>query len=153
MSYDEISPLFKVEYNKVQTLLNKKGSEIDAERIEAPRKRTREDKVEKDQSDKKQKGDENAKTVEEEDDTEEIKRCLEIMPDDEDLLVDAIPLAERSSTVVNYGVYKEGKKKFYQVFREDERFGETEPKEDMDIFLLHTFKYMFNHHMEDNVWK
>ncbi|GJV85588.1 putative ribonuclease H-like domain-containing protein [Tanacetum coccineum] len=182
MSYDEIRPLFKVEYNKVQNLLNKKGLEIDAERIEALRNRTREDKVEKDQSDKKQKGDENAKTVEEEDDTEEMKRCLEIMPDDEDLLVDAIPQAERSPTVVDYRVYKEGKKKFYQVFREDgnyqmfftfkqflmnfnredleclckivkERFGEIEPKEDIDIFLLHTFKYMFNHHVEDNVWK
>ncbi|GJX10277.1 hypothetical protein Tco_0200136 [Tanacetum coccineum] len=118
MSYDEIRPLFKVEYNKVQTFLNKKGSEINAERIKAPRKRTREDKVEKDQSDKKQKGNENAKTFEEEDDTKEIKRCLEIVPDDGDLLVDAIPLAERSPTVVDYRVYKKGKKKFYQVFRE-----------------------------------
>ncbi|GJV85589.1 hypothetical protein Tco_1525487 [Tanacetum coccineum] len=75
MSYDEIRPLFKVEYNKVQNLLNKKGLEIDAERIEALRNRTREDKVEKDQSDKKQKGDENAKTVEEGDDNcEEMKK-------------------------------------------------------------------------------
>ncbi|GJV85587.1 hypothetical protein Tco_1525485 [Tanacetum coccineum] len=119
ISYDEIRPLFEVEYNKVQTSLNKKGSEINAERIKAPRKRTREDKVEKDQSDKKQKGDENAKTVEEEDDTKEIKRCLEIVPDDGDLLVEVIPLAKRSLTVVDYMVYKKGKKKFYQVFRED----------------------------------
>nr|GEX85492.1 reverse transcriptase domain, reverse transcriptase zinc-binding domain protein [Tanacetum cinerariifolium] len=57
MSYEEIRPLFKKEYNKVQTLF-KEGPEMDAERIKAPRKRTRKEKVKKDQTAKKQKGDE-----------------------------------------------------------------------------------------------
>nr|GEW04496.1 hypothetical protein [Tanacetum cinerariifolium] len=57
MSYDEIRPLFEEEYNKVHTLF-KEGPEMDAERIKALRKRTRKEKVEKDQNVKKQKGDE-----------------------------------------------------------------------------------------------
>nr|GEW21754.1 retrovirus-related Pol polyprotein from transposon TNT 1-94 [Tanacetum cinerariifolium] len=43
MSYEEIRPLFEEEYNKVQTLF-KEGPEMDAERIKAPRKRTRKEK-------------------------------------------------------------------------------------------------------------
>nr|GEW83220.1 hypothetical protein [Tanacetum cinerariifolium] len=57
MSYEDIRPLFEEEYNKVQTLF-KEGPKMDVERIKAPRKRTRKKKVEKDQTAKKQKGDE-----------------------------------------------------------------------------------------------
>nr|GFD04717.1 hypothetical protein [Tanacetum cinerariifolium] len=52
MSHEEIRPLFEEEYNKVQTLF-KEGPEMDAERIIAQRKRTRKEKVEKDQTVKK----------------------------------------------------------------------------------------------------
>nr|GEX09537.1 ribonuclease H-like domain-containing protein [Tanacetum cinerariifolium] len=54
MSYEEIRPLFEEEYNKVQTFF-KEGPEMNAERIKAPRKRTRKENVEKDQTAKKQK--------------------------------------------------------------------------------------------------
>nr|GEX46710.1 hypothetical protein [Tanacetum cinerariifolium] len=78
MSYEEIRPLFEEEYNKVQTLFNE-GPKMDVERIKAPRKRIGKEKVEKDQTLKKQKGDEleqdNAKKqkVEEQKETEELK--------------------------------------------------------------------------------
>nr|GEW43896.1 hypothetical protein [Tanacetum cinerariifolium] len=57
ISYEEIRPLFEKEYKKVQTLF-KEGLEMDTERIKAPRKITRKENVEKDQTAKKQKGDE-----------------------------------------------------------------------------------------------
>nr|GEZ49779.1 hypothetical protein [Tanacetum cinerariifolium] len=57
MSYEEIRPLFKENYNKVQTLF-KEGLKMDEERIKAPRKRTRKEKIEKDQTAKKQNGNE-----------------------------------------------------------------------------------------------
>nr|GEZ30979.1 hypothetical protein [Tanacetum cinerariifolium] len=34
-----------------------------------------------------------------------------------------------------------------------DRFVKTKPVDDMDSFLLHTLKTMFEHHVEDNVWK
>nr|GFB25831.1 hypothetical protein [Tanacetum cinerariifolium] len=89
ISYEEIRPLFEEEYNKVQTLF-KEGPEMDAERIKALRKRIRKENVEKDQTTKKQKGDElekqNAKKqkLEEQQEAEELKRNLEIVLDDED---------------------------------------------------------------------
>nr|GEU65332.1 hypothetical protein [Tanacetum cinerariifolium] len=58
--------------------------------IKAPRKRTRKDEVEKDQTAKKQKGDELEKEnadkqkLEEQQEAEELKRNLEILPNDED---------------------------------------------------------------------
>nr|GEZ78056.1 hypothetical protein [Tanacetum cinerariifolium] len=89
MSYEEIRPLFEEEYNKVQTLF-KEGPEMDAERIKDPRKRTRKENVEKDQTTKKQKGDElekkNAKKqkLKEQQEAEKLKKNLKIVPDDED---------------------------------------------------------------------
>nr|GEY25090.1 uncharacterized mitochondrial protein AtMg00810-like [Tanacetum cinerariifolium] len=49
ISYEQIRPIFEMEYNKVQAYLNK-SPEMDAERIKAPRK----EKMEKDQPTKKQ---------------------------------------------------------------------------------------------------
>nr|GEU40420.1 hypothetical protein [Tanacetum cinerariifolium] len=89
ISYEEIRPLFEEEYNKVQTLF-KEGLEMDAKRIKALRKRTRKEKVEKDQTAKKKKGNEleqdNAEKqkLEEQEEAEELKKNLEIVPNDKD---------------------------------------------------------------------
>nr|GEV47868.1 hypothetical protein [Tanacetum cinerariifolium] len=132
--------------------------EIDAERIKAPRKRTRKEKVEKDQTAKKQK-----------------------VPDDEDdVFVNVAPLSSKSPTIVDYKIYKEEKKEHFQIIRvngnhqmylsfsimlknfdrEDlkvlwkivkESFKESQPKEVLDVFLWHTLKVMFEHSIEDSV--
>nr|GEX78767.1 reverse transcriptase [Tanacetum cinerariifolium] len=76
-----------INWNEV---VEQEGPEIDAERIIAPRKRTRKEKVEKDQTAKKQKGDEleldNAEKqkVEEQQEPKELKSNLEIVPNDKD---------------------------------------------------------------------
>nr|GEW72856.1 hypothetical protein [Tanacetum cinerariifolium] len=188
MSYDEIRPLFKEEYNKVQTLF-KEGLEIDAKRIKAPRKRTRKKKAEKYQTAKKQKGDEleqdNAEkqNLEEQEEAKELKKNLEIVPNDEDdVFVNVTPLSSKPPTIMDYKIYKEGKKEHFQIIRangnhqmyltfstmlknfdrEDlevlwkivkDRFKESQPKEVLDVFLWHTLKVMFEHTIEDNVWK
>nr|GEW42289.1 hypothetical protein [Tanacetum cinerariifolium] len=107
MSYEEIKPLFEEEYYKVQTLF-KEDPEIDAERIKAPRKRTIKEKVEKDQTAKKQMGDElkhdNAKKqkLEEQQEAEELKNNLKIVPDDkDDVFVNVTPLSSKPSIIVD----------------------------------------------------
>nr|GEW11118.1 hypothetical protein [Tanacetum cinerariifolium] len=121
--------------------------------------------------------------AEEDKESEELKKCLEIIPDDgDDVTIDATPLSYKSPTIVDYKIYKEGKKNYFQIFRvegnsqmyltfskllknfdkEDlevlwrlvkNRFVKTKPVDDMDNFLLHNLKTMFEHHVEDNVWK
>nr|GEV03807.1 putative ribonuclease H-like domain-containing protein [Tanacetum cinerariifolium] len=49
--------------------------------------------------------------LEKEDDTAELKRCLEIVPeDDDDVTIKATPISSKSHTIVDYRIYKEGKK-------------------------------------------
>nr|GEW64463.1 hypothetical protein [Tanacetum cinerariifolium] len=49
--------------------------------------------------------------LEKEDDIAELKRCLEIvLEDDDDVTIEATPLSSKSPTIVDYKIYKEGKK-------------------------------------------
>nr|GEW28958.1 hypothetical protein [Tanacetum cinerariifolium] len=111
--------VFEEEYNKVQTGF-KEGPDINTERIKAPRKRTRKKKVVKDQAAKKQKGDEleqdNTKKqkLEGQQEAEELKKNLEIVPDDEDdVFVNVTPLSSKPFTIVDYKIYKEGKNELF----------------------------------------
>ncbi|GKC53629.1 hypothetical protein Tco_1076374, partial [Tanacetum coccineum] len=118
--------------------------------------------------------------VEEDKEFEELKQCLEIVPDDEDdVTIDATPLSIKSPTIVDYKIYKEGKKSYFQIIRADGKtqmyltfgkmlknfdrehlevlwsivkaiFKKTEPVNYMDTLLLHNLKTMFEHHVEDN---
>ncbi|GJS44395.1 hypothetical protein Tco_0569438 [Tanacetum coccineum] len=110
-------------------------------------KRTREELEQ--ESSKKQK-------VEEDKESEELNQCLEIVSDDEDdVTIDATPLSIKSPTIIDYKIYQERKKRYFQIIRADvkARFKKTEPVNYMDNLLLHHLKTMFEHHVEDNVWK
>nr|GEU48694.1 putative ribonuclease H-like domain-containing protein [Tanacetum cinerariifolium] len=121
--------------------------------------------------------------IKDENESTELKRCLEIVLDDvDDVTIDATPLSSKSPTIVDYKIYKEGRKNFFQIIRADgnsqmyltfnkmlknfdredlevlwrlvkDIFVKTKPVDDMDSFLLHTLKTMFKHHVEDNVWR
>nr|GEV72086.1 hypothetical protein [Tanacetum cinerariifolium] len=93
---------------------------MDVERIRAPRKRTRKEKVEKDQTAKKQKGDELKKDnaekqkLKEQQEAEELKRNLEIVPyDEDDVFMNVAPLFSKPPTIMDYKIYKEGKKEHF----------------------------------------
>ncbi|GJW20911.1 putative ribonuclease H-like domain-containing protein [Tanacetum coccineum] len=111
--------------------------------------------------------------LEEDKESEELKQCLEIIPDDgDDVTIDATPLSTKSPTIVDYKIYKEGKKSYFQIIRADgktqmyltfgkmlknfdredlevlwsivkARFKKTEPVNYMDNFLLLNLKTMF----------
>nr|GEX88179.1 hypothetical protein [Tanacetum cinerariifolium] len=51
--------------------------------------------------------------IEEENESAKLKRCLEIIPNnDEDVTIKATPLSSKSPTIVDYKIYKEGMKSF-----------------------------------------
>nr|GEV32302.1 hypothetical protein [Tanacetum cinerariifolium] len=148
MSYEEIRPLFEEEYKTVQTLF-KEGPEMDAERIKNSRKRTRKEKVKKDQPTKKQKHDKleqdnvEKQKLEEQPKAKELKKNLEIVLDDEDdVFVNVTPLSAKPPTIMDYNIYKEGKKEHFQIIRVNDRFKKSQPKEVLDIFLWHTLKQL-----------
>nr|GEV54973.1 uncharacterized mitochondrial protein AtMg00810-like [Tanacetum cinerariifolium] len=118
--------------------------------------------------------------VEDDKEQEKLKRCLEIILNDgDDVTHDATPLSIKTS-IIDYKIYKEGKKSYFQIFKADgnsqmyytfskmlknfdkedikvlwrlvkDRFIKSKPVDDMDSFLLHTLKTMFEHHVEDIV--
>ncbi|GJQ96903.1 hypothetical protein Tco_0008042 [Tanacetum coccineum] len=120
--------------------------------------------------------------VDEGKETSELKSLMEVIPDEEEVTVDAIPLTTKPLTIVDWKIHKEGKKSYYQIIRvngsskmylvfshmlksfdrEDletlyklvkAKYGSTRPVEDLDLVLYGALKTMFNPHVEDQVWK
>ncbi|GKA13033.1 hypothetical protein Tco_0692579 [Tanacetum coccineum] len=56
-----------------------------------------------------------------EDDIEkaELKQLMKIIPDEEEVAIDAIPLVVKSPSIVDWKIYKEGRKRYYQIMRAD----------------------------------
>ncbi|GJX64299.1 retrovirus-related pol polyprotein from transposon TNT 1-94 [Tanacetum coccineum] len=56
--------------------------------------------------------------VDDDKETEELKQCMEIISDDgDDVTIEATPLSTKSLTIVDYKIYKEGKKSYFQIIR------------------------------------
>ncbi|GJU06575.1 hypothetical protein Tco_1123005 [Tanacetum coccineum] len=123
-------------------------------------------------------------TTEVDDDQEatKIKELMEIVPDEEEIAIDVIPLAVKSPRIVDWKIHKEGNKSYYQIVRADgksqmylvfshmlksfdkeylevlyklvkARYGSTRPVEDLDLVLWNDLKNMFEPHVEDVVWR
>nr|GEY37083.1 hypothetical protein [Tanacetum cinerariifolium] len=103
---------------------------------------------------------------------------MEIIPNEEEEAIDAIPLAVKSLRIVDWKIYKEGKKSYYQIIRADgkskmymffsqmltsfdredledlcklikAKYRSTRPVEDLDLLLWGDLKKMFKPHIED----
>nr|GEV48124.1 hypothetical protein [Tanacetum cinerariifolium] len=120
--------------------------------------------------------------VEDDKESEELKRCLEIISDDEDdVTIDVAPLSIKT-LIIGYKIYEERKKSCFQIFNADGNshmyytfskllksfdredlevlwsivntiFEKVRPVDDIDSFLMHALKTMFEHHVEDTVWR
>ncbi|GJT28257.1 hypothetical protein Tco_0908532 [Tanacetum coccineum] len=92
-----------------------KGSEI---RTKESSKRAG-DELESDKL-KKQKIDEHVEAEKDDDPKEEdMKKHMEIVQDEEEITIDAIPLATKPPMIVEYKIVKEGQKGFYHLIRAD----------------------------------
>ncbi|GJW55064.1 hypothetical protein Tco_0099149 [Tanacetum coccineum] len=154
-SFDNIQELFDKEMKRVNTVVDYRTELVEESSKKAEAEIAHESSLKRageeleQESSKKQK-------LEEDKESEELKQCLEIILDDgDDVTIDATPLSTKSPTIVDYKIYKEGKKSYFQIIRADvkARFKKTEPVNYMDNFLLLNLKTMFEHHVEDNVWK
>ncbi|GJS88395.1 hypothetical protein Tco_0771031 [Tanacetum coccineum] len=115
---------------------------------------------------KKQKVDDVQETAEVDNGQEasKIKDLMKIIPDKEEVAIDAIPLATKPPTIVDWKIHKEGKKNYYQIIKADgsstmylvfnhmlksfdredfktlwklvkAKYGSTRPVEDLDLIL------------------
>ncbi|GJT08417.1 hypothetical protein Tco_0842879 [Tanacetum coccineum] len=52
--------------------------------------------------------------VDDDKETKELKQCMEIISDDgDDVTIEATPLSTKSPTIIDYKIYKEGKKSYF----------------------------------------
>nr|GEU91193.1 zf-BED domain-containing protein [Tanacetum cinerariifolium] len=79
--------------------------------------------------------------------TEELKQCLEIIPEDEDdVTIDATPMSSNKMLKI---FDREDLKVLWRIVKA--RFEKIKPVDYMDNLLLHNLKTMFEHRVEDNV--
>ncbi|GJX48536.1 hypothetical protein Tco_0273726 [Tanacetum coccineum] len=101
--------------------------------------------------------------VDEDKETAELQRLIEVVPDKEEVAIDAIPLATKPPSIVDYKIHKEGKKTYYQIIRADgsskmylvfSHMLKSFDREDLEtLWKLGDLKTMFDPHVEDQVWR
>ncbi|GJQ99031.1 hypothetical protein Tco_0522016 [Tanacetum coccineum] len=60
--------------------------------------------------------------VDEDKDTTELQSLIEVILDEEEVAIDAVPLATKSPSIVDWKIQKEGKKSYYQIVWSDGKF-------------------------------
>ncbi|GJT69691.1 hypothetical protein Tco_1028977 [Tanacetum coccineum] len=119
--------------------------------------------------------------VEDDKETTELKQLMKIILDEE-VVIDVIPLAVMSLSIVGWKIYKEGRKSYYQIMRADgksqmymifsqmlksfdredledlyklvkAKYESTRPVDDLDLLLWGDLKTMFEPHVKDKIWK
>nr|GEV03206.1 retrotransposon protein, putative, Ty1-copia subclass [Tanacetum cinerariifolium] len=160
MTYDDIRLIFEKKFNSNMAFLQKTKEKIEEEDSRALKRlsETQEEKATKKQMLDKE--------------VAELKRHLQIVPnDDDDVYTEATPLS-RKVPVVDYEIYTENNKPYYKIIRANgsrqlflsflsllrnfdreelevlwelvkERFASSKPKNFSDDFLLTTLTYMF----------
>nr|GEZ41228.1 hypothetical protein [Tanacetum cinerariifolium] len=171
MSYDAIHPIFKKYFNSNVAFLEKSKEELEEEESRALKRKS---KSSKEKSAKKQKLDE---------EVEELKKHLQIIPNyEDDVYIEATPLALKVP-VADYEIHIENNKPYYKIIRADgthqlflsffsllrnfdredlevlwqivqDRFTSSKPKNFSNDFLLTKLKSMFEKpNVEAQVWK
>ncbi|GKF40181.1 hypothetical protein Tco_0120242 [Tanacetum coccineum] len=112
-SFDEIQKLFDKAMKRVNIFVD-----MDTELVEDSSKREG-TKLEQEVT-KKQKVDDVQETakVDKDKETVELQRLMEIVPNEE-VETDAIPLATKPASIVDFKFHKEGKKGYYEITRAD----------------------------------
>ncbi|GKD08012.1 hypothetical protein Tco_1187697 [Tanacetum coccineum] len=112
----------------------------------------------------------------------EIKKYMEIVVHEEEIAVDAIPLATKPPIIIDWKIFKEGKMGYFQIIRVDEslrmyssmirmlqnidreyletlwklvkaKHGNTRPEEAYERVLWGDLKVMFEPDVESDVWR
>ncbi|GJX36706.1 hypothetical protein Tco_0248263, partial [Tanacetum coccineum] len=79
----------------------------------------------------------------------EMKKHMEIVVSEEEIAVDAIPLATKPPIIVDWKIIKEGKMRYFQ----GAKHGNTRPEEAYERVLWGDLKVMFEPDVESEVWR
>ncbi|GJS64917.1 retrovirus-related pol polyprotein from transposon TNT 1-94 [Tanacetum coccineum] len=120
--------------------------------------------------------------VDEDKDISELQSLMKVIPDEEEVAIDVVPLATKPPTIVDWKIHKEGKNGYFKIIRADRsskmylvfshmlksfdredletlwklvkaKHGSTRPEEGYERVLWGDLKAMFEPHVEDEIWK
>ncbi|GKA53892.1 hypothetical protein Tco_0747207 [Tanacetum coccineum] len=166
--FDSIQEMFDKAFKRVNTF-----EDFRTELVEGKEKRARTELIQENTKKKK---------VEDDKETAELQQFFEIIPDEEEVTIDAIPLVVKSPSIVGWKIHKQRRKSYYQIIRADRKYQmykifsymlksfsredledlyklvkakykSTRPVEDLDLLLWRDLKTMFEPHVEDTVWR
>ncbi|GKF12707.1 hypothetical protein Tco_0050633 [Tanacetum coccineum] len=126
--FDSIQEMFGIAFKRVNTF-----EDFSTKLVEGKEKRAGTELIQ--ENTKKQK-------VEDDKETAKLKQLMKIIPDKEEVAIDAIPLAVKSPSIVDWKIYKEGRKSYYQIIRAD-------GKSQMYMFFSHMLKSFDSEYLED----
>ncbi|GJV17788.1 putative ribonuclease H-like domain-containing protein [Tanacetum coccineum] len=130
--FDSIQEMFDRAFKRVNTF-----KDFRTELVEGKEKRAGAELVQ--ESTKKQK-------VEYDKEIVELKKLMEIIPDEEEVAIDSIPLVVKAPRIVDWKIHKEGKKSYFQIIKADGNGKHG-------YLLWNDMNIMFEPHVEDEVWK
>nr|GEY56426.1 hypothetical protein [Tanacetum cinerariifolium] len=176
---EEAALRLQAEFNEEERLIDvdyqlaERVQAQESELVQGKEQRAREELIQ--ESSKKQKVDDDKEIA-------KLKQLMEIIPIEEEVEINAIPLAVKSPNIVDWKIHKEGKKSYYQIKRANGktqmymvfckmhesfnredledlyklvkgRYESTRPVEDLDLLLWGDLKTTFKPHIEDAIWK
>ncbi|GJS94200.1 retrovirus-related pol polyprotein from transposon TNT 1-94 [Tanacetum coccineum] len=120
-SFANIQELFNKAFKRVNTFVDFRTELVEGPKIEESSKKA---EVMKESSSKRARDEieqENVKKKKVDDDHEsaKMKELMKIVPDEEEVAVDAIPFATKPPSIVDWKIVKEGKISYYQIIRAD----------------------------------
>ncbi|GJR41999.1 hypothetical protein Tco_1310102 [Tanacetum coccineum] len=129
ISWDNVQAMIDADYKMAQQMQVEEQEELNLQQ----------------ESIKKRKVDEDKETV-------ELQKLIEVVPDKEEVSINVIPLETKPLSIVNYKIHKEGKKTYYQIIRvliyaRDS----TRPDEGYERVLWGDLKTMFDPHVKDQL--
>ncbi|GJX19243.1 hypothetical protein Tco_0221920, partial [Tanacetum coccineum] len=89
--------------------------------------------------------------VDEDKDTAELQSLIEVIPDEEEVAIDVVPLATKVFSQMLKSFTREDLEDLYKLVKA--KYESTRPVEDLDLVLWNDLKTMFEPHVEDEIWK
>ncbi|GJZ91218.1 hypothetical protein Tco_0663145 [Tanacetum coccineum] len=103
-SFANIQELFDKAFKRVNTFIDFRTELVEGTEMEESSKKAKNAKKQK---------------VDDDQEAAKMKELMKIVPDEEEVAVDAIPLATKPPSIVDWKIVKEGKISYYQIIRAD----------------------------------
>ncbi|GJS71374.1 hypothetical protein Tco_0704215 [Tanacetum coccineum] len=142
-SYDEIQKMFDKEIKRVTTFVDMNTKLVKGSKTKAEGSSKRAGDELDQETAKKEKGDDDQEE-------EEMKRHIKIVKDDE-VAIDAIPLATKPPVIVDYKIDKDGRMGYFKLIRVDGSLKRLE--DDYERVLWGDLKVMFEPDIKSEVWR